>query len=72
MSIDSPRKIALDAAARDAGYLVGDRWRNPRGRVYRILRFWNDGEAVVLDEKSGQEDNAYYLLMCPTNGWTKL
>lgn len=45
---------------------VGDRWMNPRGRVYRVVRF-GVGDArlkcVVVDEASGMEDGAYWPLM---------
>jgi hypothetical protein len=60
-----------EQAAADCGYYVGDRWTNPRGRTYRILRFTDEDRAVTWDEKSDHEELVLYLLMHPSNGWTR-
>ena len=65
-------EIRVELLARNRGYEIGDRWRNPRGRVYKIVSIVTETKAVVRDEETDKMDEAFYLLIHPDNGWVKL
>src|SRR5580658_2618081 len=49
---------------------VGDVWKNPRGRCYRITGFERPGRAFVEDFATGRRDKGDTDAMVPENGWT--